>query len=267
MKRIISFSIFILASLCLQFSGFAQNSRSATQPAKPTATSKREVLTNEAIINLVKADFKEKTILSLIRTSPVAFDISSQKLIQLKKNKVNENVIKAMIERATSSADLSALKDDEFFQPDDEAFFKQSPKLDLPEMKRKDGRSNDDLATEKETNIFGSRAGGQSETRSRGGLGGEHSGSSEIGGSATIRIIKPPTEGGSEPKLVRAAKLNNQAIIDMIQAGFSEGTILRKIELTQVEFDVSPKAIAELRKNRVNDKILKAMRDAMDESK
>ena len=53
----------------------------------------------------------------------------------------------------------------------------------------------------------------------------------------------------------------------MVQAGFSEGTILRKIELEQVEFDLSPQAVTELRKNRVSDKVLKAMREAMDESK
>jgi hypothetical protein len=53
----------------------------------------------------------------------------------------------------------------------------------------------------------------------------------------------------------------------MVQAGFSEGTILRKIELEQVEFDLTPQAVAELRKNRVNEKVIKAMRAAMDESK
>lgn len=53
----------------------------------------------------------------------------------------------------------------------------------------------------------------------------------------------------------------------MIQAGFSEGTVLRKIEITQVNFDLSAKAVTELRKNRVTERIIKAMTEAMDEEK
>jgi hypothetical protein len=94
---------------------------------------------------------------------------------------------------------------------------------------------------------------------------GSASGSSETMGSASVRIIRPPSEAGSggEPKLQRQAKLDNRAILDLIQAGFSEGTILRKIENSQVEFDLSTKSLTDLRKNRVSESIIKAMSEAM----
>jgi hypothetical protein len=260
MKRFVWFAILVCWSVSLTAS--AQTPRNPATPQKPPETNRREVLTNDSVISLVKAQFKEKTILSLLRTSPVAFDLTTPKLIQLKKNGVNETIIQAMIQRQSLAGEAFSLRDDEFFNADDEAFFKSSPRLELPEMKRNERRND----ANKETDIFGSHSGNQSRTQSRGGVSGEHSGASEVTGSATVRIIKPPTES-SEPKLERAPRLNNQSIIDMVQAGFSEGTILRKIELTQVEFDLSPKAVEELRKNRVSDKVVKAMREAMDDSK
>jgi hypothetical protein len=53
----------------------------------------------------------------------------------------------------------------------------------------------------------------------------------------------------------------------MIQAGFSEGTVLRKIEITEVNFDLSGKAVAELRQNRVTERIIRAMNEAMNEER
>ena len=263
MQRFISLVLVSLASLTLSLPATAQNAAPAN---KPTTAPKREVLTNESIINLVRAQFKEKTILTLLRTSPVNFDLSSPKLIQLKKNGVNENVIQAMIQQQSLASGAFSLRDEDFFNADDDTFFKSAPRLELPELKRPETK-RDDLDTEKQTDIFGSRSGNQSQTRSsRGGINGDRSGTSEVSGSATVRIIKPPTESG-EPKLERAPRLTNQNIIEMVEAGFSEGTILRKIELTQIEFDLSAKAVEELRKNRVSEKIVKAMRQAMDESK
>jgi hypothetical protein len=260
MQRSLSFVFVILAALSLSLASLAQK-----PVAKTNSAPKREVLTNEAIINLVRAQFKEKTILTLMRTSPVNFDLSPSKLIQLKKSGVNETIIQAMIQQQSVAAGAFSLRDEEFFNADDEAFFKSSPRLELPEMKRKENRRND-TDDERQTDIFGSRSGGQSQSRTRGGIGGDRADSSEVTGSATVRIIRPPTESG-EPKLERAPRLNNQSIVEMVEAGFSEGTILRKIELTQVEFDLSAKAVEELKKNRVSEKVIKAMRQAMDESK
>ena len=135
----------------------------------------------------------------------------------------------------------------------------------MPDDRRKG--SGSDATRDEETSVFGSRSGSQSQTRSRNGLNGERSNDGEVSGSASVRIIKPPAESTSGPKLERAPKLDNQGILEMVEAGFSEGTILRKIESTMVDFDVSPKAVAELRRNRVSDKVIKAMQEAMDDGK
>lgn len=262
MNRFIGLLFVFVAAIAVS----AQTPRNNSNSQKRAESPQSEILTNESIISLVKAGFKEKTIVTLMRTSRVNFDLTPNKLIQLKKSGVNEDVIQAMIQRQrmqTGIGDSFSLRDDEFFSADDEAFFKSAPSLSLPEMKRP---KQTDPGNSKETDIFGSRSGGQSQTRSRGGLNSDRSGSDEVAGSATVRIIKPPTES-SEPKLERAPRLNNKNIMDMVQAGFSEGTILRKIEMEQVEFDLSTQAVAELRKNRVNDKVIKAMREAMDDSK
>ncbi len=251
MKWVASFGLFIIIACASLASASAQ-----TPAAKP-----RETLTNEAIIKLTKARFKERTIIALIRTSPTAFDLSTARLIELKQRGVSERVMMEMIERQSDKAgsqSFASLRDDEFFRADDEAFFNSPPmRLD-----RRDEKS----AKEDETSVFASRSGSKSKTSSRGlGSSGERAGETELLGTATVRIVRPPNETGG-PKLERAAKLDNQAIIDLVQAGFSEGTILRKIESTQVEFDLSPQAVAELRQNRVSERIIKAMTEAMSDN-
>jgi hypothetical protein len=52
-----------------------------------------------------------------------------------------------------------------------------------------------------------------------------------------------------------------------VDAGFSEGTIIRRIEQSPVEFDLAPEKLDALRKKRVTDKVLAAMRTAMGEDK
>ncbi len=226
----------------------------------------REVLTNDSIINLTKAKFKENTIVTLIRTSETAFDISTPKLVELKKRGVAERVISEMIARANMGVQaqrMSSLRDDEFFSKDDDAFFNGPIFKEVPTEKEAKRR-------EDEMSIFGSQSGSKSGTRSRGlgGPNGDRQNQSEVLGSASVRIVRPQSEsGGAEPKLQRAAKLDNKGVLDMIQAGFSEGTILRKIESSQVDFDLSPKSLTDLRQNRVSEKVIKAMTTAMEESK
>jgi hypothetical protein len=227
---------------------------------------RREVLNNEAIVNLTKAGFKERTIITLIRTSETAFDISTAKLVDLKKRGVNERVINEMIERANYGAvaqRFTSLRDDEFFAKDDDAFFNGPIFKELPTEKEAKKR-------EEEAMIFGSQSGSGSKTRSRGvgGPNSERSQQGEVMGSATVKIIRPPGEQNSaEPKLQRAPKLDNKGVLEMIQAGFSEGTVIRKIESSQVDFDLSPKALGDLRQNRVSERVITAMKTAMDESK
>lgn len=260
---------FVLSTLVLLLAG------SAVQTTHAQGAPVREVLSNDSVINLVKAGFKEGTIISLIRTSPVTFDITTAKLVTLKKNKVSEKIITAMIERQNFSSGMGSgsLADDEFFKADDDAFFRgvnpNQPQPGVPSQKdaptQADPRA-DSRMDESETPIFGSRSGGKSQSRSRG-LGGPNGTASNEGetfGSASVKILRPPSEaGGGAPKLERAPKLDNKAILDLIEAGFSEGSILRKIESSQVDFDVSAKAVAELRKNRVSEAVIKAMAEAM----
>ncbi len=267
MKRLhpIVFSLLILCAASLSAVGLV----SAQAPV-------REVLNNESIVNLVKARFKEATILSLIRTSPVSFDITTNKLVQLKKSGVNEKLITAMIERQTTLmgmngglGDYASLGEDEFFRQGDEEFFKRSGPQGRPAPNNNGGSGgNGNSGQSNEMDVFGSRSGGGSKSQSRGigpGPNGSASGSTETMGSASVRILRPPSEAGGtgEPKLQRQAKLDNKAILDLIEAGFSEGTILRKIENSQVAFDLSTKSLTDLRKNRVSESIIKAMSEAM----
>ena len=86
-----------------------------------------------------------------------------------------------------------------------------------------------------------------------------------MSGSATVRIIKPQVEGGESapPKLEKTPTLNNDGVIRLVEAGFSEGTIIKRIEESPVEFDLSPGKIDELYKKRVTDAIVNAMKAAM----
>ncbi len=262
MKRLFSFPFYLITALLLLPAGasLAQN-RTTTQT---TGSQVREVLTNEAIIKLAREHFKERTIIQVIRTSPTAFNLTTAKLVELKRRGVSERVITEMLERqalASETPGMGSLRDDEFFKADDEAFFNSvNPRQKhSPDQHHRNSAS----ASTGETPIFGSNSGSRGKSSSRSlGSNGEQANQTETSGSATVRIIRPATEGG-EPKLERAPKLDNPAIVELIQAGFSEGTILRKIEITQVEFDLSAKALAELRRNRVSERIIRAMTEAM----
>jgi hypothetical protein len=252
-----------LAPLCLVIT-LALAATGEARAQDRSDNNRREVLTNEAIINLAKAGFKERTIITLIRTSDTAFDISTAKLVELKKRGVNERVISEMIERTNYGAAaqrLTTLRDDEFFAKDDEAFFNGPIFKELPTEKEAKRR-------EDEAMIFGSQSGSGSKTRSRGlGPNGERNQQGESIGTATVKIIRPPSEASPEPKLQRAPKLDNKGVLEMVQAGFSEGTVIRKIESSQVDFDLSSAALSDLRQNRVSERIIAAMKTAMDESK
>jgi hypothetical protein len=111
--------------------------------------------------------------------------------------------------------------------------------------------------------IFGSGSSSNSSVRSRGGRGGNEN-DGNITGSATVRIIRPPAEGGSAGlKLEKVKTLDNEGVIEMIDAGFSEGTIIKRIEDSPVDFDLSPDKVEELHKRRVTDAIIAAMTAAM----
>jgi len=204
-------------------------------------------LTNAGVVKLVKAGFKEKTVITIINNRPSQFKLDTEHLIELKRNGVAENIILAML---SSQMGTVFLNEDELAN---DPFFK--------DFKKQNGGNSQ---TGGEQSIFGSGSSSQSSSRSRGGLGGNQN-DSNLSGSATVRIIKPPAEGGegASPKLDKAPTLTNEGVIKLVDAGFSEGTIIKRIEQSPVDFDFSPGKLDELYKRRVSDTIVAAMRAAM----
>lgn len=232
MKRVITAAI-----LCLSILAFGVYAQQTDAP-----------LTNASVIKLVKAGFKEKTVIAIISNRPSNFKLDTEQLINLKRNGVNENIILAML---SSQMGTSISAEDEWSSND--PFFKD---LKTPNA------GNDSQG--QGTSIFGSGGSSQSQTRSRGGSGGNQT-DGNLSGSATVRIIRPPAEGGASasPKLEKTPTLNNEGVIRLVEAGFSEGTIIKRIEGSPVDFDLSPEKISELQKRRVSEAIIAAMNAAM----
>jgi hypothetical protein len=213
-------------------------------------------MTNAEVIKLVKAGFKDKTVVLIIASRIPNFDLSSDRMIQLKRSGVSENIIVAMLARQEGT-DVST---DETWG--DDPFF--NSKLDP----KGDGSNKGSGSGDGSTSIFGSSSGSKQSNRTRTGTGGS-SGDSQLTGSATVRILRPPTEGanGTSAKLEKTKSLTNESIVELVEAGFSEGTIIRRIEQSPVEFDLAADKLDDLRKRRVSDKVLAAMKAAMGEDK
>ncbi|MFN2533414.1 MAG: hypothetical protein ABR555_19185 [Pyrinomonadaceae bacterium] len=221
----------------------------ATAQAFAQEPQKEAPLTNAAVMKLTKAGFKERTIIAIISARLPKFDLSAERMIELKHAGVTENVIVAMLARqeGVTPAD-SGWDDDPFFANSGD------PKLD-PTGAAKNPDSS--------TDIFGSSGGVKGSNRSRGGNS-SVSGDTVTTGSATVHILRPPTEAGGGPaKLEKKKSLTNDSIVELVEAGFSEGTIIRRIEQSPVEFDLATAKLDDLRKHRVSEKILTAMKAAM----
>jgi hypothetical protein len=226
-------------------------------------TSNNTPLTNAAVVKLVKAGFKDKSIITIIGSRPARFDLSTDRLIELKKTGVSEKVILAMMARQ-EGVDFNdeAWNDDEFFNN-----ARGNTASDGTKPDNSGNNSGTSAGTgsgsDGSTNIFGSSGGSKGSTRTRGGSG-SSAGDTITTGSATVRILRPPTEaGGTTTKLEKTKSLTNDSICELVEAGFSEGTIIRRIEQSPVEFDLSAAKVDELRKRRVSEKILTAMKAAM----
>ena len=241
-----SFFPITLITICLILGGVVAAHAQNKQDEGP--------MTNAEVIKLVKAGFKEKTVVLIISSRIPNFDLTSDRMIQLKRNGVSENIIVAMLARQEGN-DIPA-SDGEW---SDDPFF--NSKLD---PKAEGGKASDGS-----TNIFGSNTGSKARSSSRTGNG-SASGDSQLTGSATVRILKPPTEAGGaggSAKLEKTKSLTNESIVELVEAGFSEGTIIRRIEQSPVEFDLAANKLEELKKRRVTDKMIAAMRAAMGEDK
>lgn len=208
-------------------------------------------LTNAAVVKLVRAGFKENTVIAIIRSRPSQFNLSPDRLIELKKSGVSEKIILAML-----SMDDDGFADDGW---SDDPFFKDSL----------GGRGGNNQSGGNSADIFGSSGGSRGRSRSNSGRGGS-SDDTETTGSATVKILRPPAEsggaGGTPPKMERTPTLTNNSIVELVEAGFSEGTIIRRIEQSPVEFDLSPDKLRELRRRRVTEAIINAMTAAMSDT-
>lgn len=199
-------------------------------------------LTNASVVKLVRAGFKEKTVITIIRSRPTQFNLAPDKLIELKRSGVSENIILAML-----------AQDDSFVFSDDN----WSAESTLRGSKNPNGQSGG-------SDIFGGGSSSSSQSSGRGTDGGGQ-GETMTTGSATVRILRPPSEagGGTALKLEKTPTLTNESVIKLVEAGFSEGTIIKRIEDSPADFDLSAPKLEELRKRRVPDTIILAMTAAM----
>ena len=228
------FKLFLTAIVCCLLSVPAY-------PQRPQAP-----LTNASVVKLVRAGFKEKTVIAIINNRPSNFRLEPEQLIELKRNGVSENIILAML----SQDDSFVLSDDDW-------------SLDST-LGRNRNRDTNGNQSEPGGNIFGSSGGSRGQSSGRGQTGGNEQETTTTG-SATVRILRPPSEsGGAAPmKLEKIPTLDNEAVIKLVEAGFSEGTIIKRIEDSPADFDLSVGKVAELRRRRVPDTIITAMTAAM----
>src|ERR1044072_2903006 len=189
-------------------------------------------LTNQAVVKLVRAGFKEKTVIAIIQSRPNRFNLDPDKLIELKRSGVGENIILAMLAQNESFA----FGDDGWM--DDSGFGGKRGGLPDP-----NGQSTD---------IFGGGSSSQGQSSGRGMRGGS-TGETTTTGSATVRILRPPTESGGAAslKLEKTPSLNNESVVKLVEAGFSEGTIIKRIEESPAEFEISVAKPVDLRQQGV----------------
>ena len=212
-------------------------------------------LTNASVVKLVRAGFAEKTVIAIIGSRPSRFDLSPDRLIELKKSGVSEKIILAMLYRGDPQAAADEGWDDgEFFD-----FKMPRPSAGTDRPPAGGAQSRDEL------NIFGSSGGAKGRTRTSGGGSGGAESDTETVGSASVRILRPPVEAGGAgaPTLERTPTLTNESVVQLVEAGFSDGTIVRRIESSPADFDLSPAKLQELRRRRVTEPVINAMRAAM----
>ncbi len=264
LSRRLTFGLMCVATICVT-EARGQNSaqRIAAVMSQESAES---ALTNVSIVKLVRAKFSEKTVIAIIRARRVNFDLSPDRLIELKKNGVGERIILTMLARSEGDMVAARGDDDAGDAFADDPFFDgmRGGSTGAQETGKGSGQSDPN-----EVNIFGSSGGARGRSRSNTGRGAAE-GDTQTNGSASVRILRTPTEaggtsGGAEPKLERTPTLTNESVIELVEAGFSEGTIIRRIENSPVEFDFTDAKLVELRRRRVGEPIINAMRAAMSE--
>ena len=97
MHRFLPAVIFTVAT-CFSTAAFSQN----TQP--PPAAPQEEVVTNQTVLDLVNAKLPNDVIITKIQTSKTNFDLSTAALVDLNKNGVPSEVVKAMLQKNNAPA-------------------------------------------------------------------------------------------------------------------------------------------------------------------
>jgi hypothetical protein len=199
------------------------------------------------VVKLVRAGFKEKTVIAIIHNGPSRFLLDPDRLIELKRSGVSENIILAML-----AQNESFVFADEDWMDDSSSRASRGGSSER-NQNRQSGSSD----------IFGSSSGSRNQSGGRGTTGGNDRETTTTG-SATVRILRPPSEsGGAQLKLEKTPTLTNDSVIRLVEAGFSEGTIVKRIEDSPADFDLSAPKLEELRRRRVTEAIVIAMRAAM----
>src|SRR5258706_4797191 len=132
-------------------------------------------LTNAAIIKLVRAGFKEKTVVALIHNRPNRFNLNPDKLIELKRSGVSENIIIAML----ALNDSFVVTDDEWI---DNSGFRGSGGAGDGNLKGQPGGSE----------IFGTSPGSRSQNNGRRLDGDENSANTTPGKATRGMLILAP---------------------------------------------------------------------------
>ena len=63
----------------------------------PATSVAQEVLTNDAVVQMIKAGLPESVVVAKIRSTPTKFDLRTESLVKLKNNGVSDKVLEAMM--------------------------------------------------------------------------------------------------------------------------------------------------------------------------
>src|SRR5438552_18904517 len=72
----------------------------------------QEPLTNASVVKLIRAGFREKTVVAIIRSRPGRFDLAPDRLIELKRTGVGETIVLTL----TGQGDSQIMSDEDRFE-------------------------------------------------------------------------------------------------------------------------------------------------------
>jgi hypothetical protein len=87
--------------------GKTSDGGNAQQEPPPSPVGNSEVLTNDSIVQLVKAGMSEEIVINMIKTQPTRFDVGAGGVLALHTNGVSDNIIKEMVLRGQGASTTS----------------------------------------------------------------------------------------------------------------------------------------------------------------